>query len=85
MVFECGEEQLLERLRKRGETSGRADDNETTIRKRLATFTESTLPVVQHYQTKGKVAMVRVCERAKFSVCGTDGSLVAGGCCWISG
>ena len=49
---------MLERLRKRGEVSGRVDDNDETIRKRLHTFTKSTLPVIQHYQALGKVKMV---------------------------
>ena len=58
VVFECGEEVLVERLRKRGETSGRVDDNDDTIRKRLTTFSASTLPVVQHYQSLGRTRMV---------------------------
>ena len=58
VVFECGEEVLVERLRKRGETSGRVDNNDDTIRKRLTTFSASTLPVVQHYQSLGRTRMV---------------------------
>ena len=57
-MFECGEEVMLGRLRKRAETSGRVDDNEATVRKRLTTFTQSTLPVVQHYQGLGKIKLV---------------------------
>ena len=57
VVFECGEV-LVERLRKRGETSSRVDDNDDTIRKRLTTFSASTLPVVQHYQSLGRTRMV---------------------------
>lgn len=51
---------MLERLRRRGETSRRVDDNEDTIRKRLVTFSLSTLPVVQHYQRLGKLRLVGV-------------------------
>ena len=58
LMFECSEDVMVERLKRRGETSGRVDDNEETIRKRLHTFTESTLPVIQHYQTLGKVKLV---------------------------
>ena len=58
VMFECSEEVMLGRLRKRAETSGRVDDNEATIRKRLMTFTQSTLPVVQHYQKLRKIKLV---------------------------
>ena len=60
VVLECSEEVLLGRLRRRGESSGRVDDNEVTIRKRLQTFTNSTLPVIHHYQQLGKVRMVYI-------------------------
>lgn len=35
-----------------GLTSGRVDDNEETIRKRLDTFHKHSLPVVEHYGSK---------------------------------
>ena len=37
---------------------GRADDNIETIRKRFRVFEESSLPVVQYYDSKGKVKKV---------------------------
>lgn len=46
---------MRERLLKRGETSGRADDNEATIVKRFKTFVEQSKPVVDNYKKKGKV------------------------------
>ena len=58
LVFECSEEVMVERLLERGKTSGRVDDNEETIRKRFNTFQQSTLPVIEHYQQKGKVKKV---------------------------
>lgn len=42
------------RLLKRGETSGRLDDNEAVIRNRLREYNEKTLPVLQFYQDKGQ-------------------------------
>jgi len=33
LYFECSEEEMAKRLTKRGETSGRIDDNEETIKK----------------------------------------------------
>ena len=38
VFFECTEEVMEERLLKRGETSGRADDNSETIKKRFKTL-----------------------------------------------
>lgn len=35
LLFDCPDEVMLERLRGRGQASGRADDNEDTIRKRV--------------------------------------------------
>lgn len=40
---------MKERIKKRGETSGRADDNDVTIEKRLKTFRDQTVPVSTHY------------------------------------
>ena len=42
----------------RGKTSGRVDDNEETIRKRLNTYKESELPVVEHFEKLDKVKKV---------------------------
>lgn len=48
------EETSVSRLLKRGETSGRLDDNETVIRNRLREYHEKTLPVLQFYRDKGQ-------------------------------
>lgn len=40
---------------KRAETSGRADDNEVTIQRRVDTYFAQTLPVVDYYKQFGKV------------------------------
>ena len=37
---------------------GREDDNIDTIRKRFKVFLESSLPVVEYYNSKGKVRKV---------------------------
>ncbi|RZR73506.1 hypothetical protein BHM03_00025043 [Ensete ventricosum] len=37
---------------------GRIDDNIETIRKRFRVFVESSLPVVEYYELKGKVRKV---------------------------
>ncbi len=54
IFFDCPEEVMEARLLKRGETSGRADDNADTIRKRFKTFVEQSLPVIDHYEGLGK-------------------------------
>ena len=58
LFFECSEEVMEDRLLKRGETSGRSDDNIETIRKRFKTFIDKTLPVVQHYDSIKKLKKV---------------------------
>lgn len=52
------EDELVSRLVKRGETSGRADDNEGTVRKRFKEYTEKTLPVATYYQAQNKLFSV---------------------------
>lgn len=60
IYFEASEATLVNRLLKRAETSGRADDNEVTIKKRLHTFVEATKPVVEHYEKQQKLIKVRL-------------------------
>ncbi|KAI5477919.1 hypothetical protein MNV49_005812 [Pseudohyphozyma bogoriensis] len=54
----CPEEELLKRLLKRGETSGRDDDNAESIKKRFQTFINTSMPVVEYYRGKNKVVDV---------------------------
>jgi adenylate kinase family enzyme len=37
---------------------GRVDDNIETIKKRFKTFVESSLPVIEHYNSRDKVKKV---------------------------
>jgi hypothetical protein len=60
LFFECSEQVMEDRLLKRGETSGRSDDNSETIKKRFNTFIDKTLPVVQHYESINKLRKVCV-------------------------
>ena len=43
---------MVERLLNRAKTSGRVDDNEETIKKRLATFHKHSEPVIEYYKDK---------------------------------
>jgi len=58
LFFDTTEEVMLGRLLKRGETSGREDDNIESIRKRFRTFVETSMPVVEYYEKLGKVVKV---------------------------
>ena len=48
------EEELMTRLIKRGQESGRADDNEETIKKRLVVYNTQTSPLKEYYKGEGK-------------------------------
>ncbi|KAG2449012.1 hypothetical protein HYH02_005766 [Chlamydomonas schloesseri] len=58
LFFDCPEEEMEKRLLKRGETSGRSDDNADTIRKRFRTFLEQSLPVKDHYLAQDKCHVI---------------------------
>ncbi len=47
------EEVSVDRLLKRGQSSGRSDDNEKVIRNRLREYNEKTVPVLRFYKEKG--------------------------------
>jgi adenylate kinase len=47
------EEELVKRLVNRGKISGRSDDNEETIQKRLNVYHEQTAPLIDWYDKEG--------------------------------
>jgi len=47
------EEELMKRLIQRGKDSGRADDNEETIKKRLVVYHSQTQPLIEWYKQEG--------------------------------
>lgn len=59
LYVDAGPETMTSRLLKRGETSGRVDDNEETIKKRLDTYYQATEPVIAFYEKRGIVRKVR--------------------------
>lgn len=60
IALEVLEEELIKRLVKRGETSGRSDDtNEEVIRKRFAVYKDETEPVADYYQQQQKFEVIR--------------------------
>ena len=52
--LEVPEDELMTRLIKRGQESGRADDNEETIKKRLVVYHSQTAPLIDWYKNDGK-------------------------------
>ena len=56
--LEVEDEELIQRIIARGKTSGRADDNEETAKKRLATYYSQTLPLKDFYVAQGKYAKI---------------------------
>ena len=52
------EAELVDRLIKRGQTSGRSDDNLETIKKRLDVYHEKTEPVNDYYKKQGKYVAI---------------------------
>lgn len=52
--LEVADEELMERLIKRGAQSGRSDDNPETIGNRLEVYHSTTLPLRDYYTTEGK-------------------------------
>lgn len=47
------EAELMKRLIKRGQESGRSDDNEETIKKRLDVYHDQTSPLIDWYEKEG--------------------------------
>ena len=52
--LQVGNEEIVQRMLARG----RSDDNETTIRQRLAVFEAQTKPLIDYYQKQGKLRSV---------------------------
>jgi UMP-CMP kinase len=81
LFFDCPEDVMQERLLNRGKTSGRADDNIESIKKRFRTFVETSMPVVDEFESQGKVVKIMATEapeavyknvQAKFKERGVD-------------
>ena len=60
LALDVSEEELVKRLVKRGETSGRTDDNnEQVIRTRIIEYNKKTSHVAEYYKKANKVVMVK--------------------------
>ncbi len=55
LALEVPEPELVKRLLDRGATSGRSDDNEEVIAKRIKEYHSKTQPVADYYNAQGKL------------------------------
>ncbi|EPQ65845.1 Bgt-41 [Blumeria graminis f. sp. tritici] len=63
LFFDCPEEEMQRRLLERGKTSGRSDDNAESIKKRFQTFEQTSMPVVDYFNSQNRVAKVTATGR----------------------
>ena len=62
LFIDCPDDVCIERLKKRGQTSGRKDDNDESIQKRLIVYKRETLPIIQRYEEQGLLHKVNGCD-----------------------
>lgn len=62
LYIEVRDEIMIERLLNRGKTSGRLDDTQEVITKRLVTFHHETEPVLVHYKQLYHEGVTKVCS-----------------------
>ncbi len=58
LSLEVEEQQLIKRLINRGASSGRSDDNEEVVTKRIKEYHAKTKPVAGYYEHQGKLVTV---------------------------
>ena len=57
-ALQIPDELAFERLRKRAELEGRADDTDDAIRRRLENYHRETEPLIEHYRTRGNLVPI---------------------------
>lgn len=58
LYLECGFETMEKRIMGRALSSGRADDNPESIKKRFETFQNQTQPIVEYYEKINKIVKI---------------------------
>lgn len=58
VLLDVDPELLISRLAGRAQAEGRSDDSPETVRNRLRIYTEQTAPVIDFYETAGKLARI---------------------------
>ena len=56
--FDASEEAMTERIMERSKTSGRADDNLESLKKRFDNFRTEQLPVIGQFAAQGKAKKI---------------------------
>jgi len=62
IYLNCSEDTMIDRVLKRGKTSGRMDDNEESVVKRIKVFNEQSLPVIKYYEKLNFVKQIDSCQ-----------------------
>ncbi|KAG8336772.1 UMP-CMP kinase-like [Homalodisca vitripennis] len=56
LFFDCSQDICVQRCLKRGaQGSGRSDDNEESLKKRLQTFVNDSMPIIEHFKERNLV------------------------------
>ena len=58
LVFDVNEEELVQRIILRGETSGRSDDTAESIKVRLEVYKQDTEPLIDFYKESNDVVFI---------------------------
>lgn len=58
LFFSCTDQVCVDRCLNRGITSGRTDDNEESLKKRLKTYRESSMPIIDLFKTMSLVTEI---------------------------
>lgn len=58
LFFDCSNQECIKRCLERGKNSGRTDDNQASLEKRIVTYLQSTRPIIELYEKLGKVRTV---------------------------
>jgi adenylate kinase len=58
LAIDVDVEKVVQRIARRAAEEGRSDDNEETVRKRMAVYAEQTEPVIDFYQDQGVLSRV---------------------------
>uniref|UniRef100_A0A1L8EE30 UMP-CMP kinase n=1 Tax=Haematobia irritans TaxID=7368 RepID=A0A1L8EE30_HAEIR len=59
LFFNCSEEVCVNRCLSRGQSgSGRSDDNMESLKKRIQTYNNDSLPIIKHFEELGKVKQI---------------------------
>ncbi len=55
LYMKCNEDTMQKRVLERSKTSGRADDNIDTVKKRFKVYYSETEPIINKYKTRNSV------------------------------